>query len=323
MLGTGAAFLNAGLALLLAILLVSRRRFERGPVMTLLFCAGVFVAALGSWGAKAEWERARAGNAAYSLPTHDMPLPAGSSAMTLRASDGVELAAAYWGAQRPYAVVYVPAWRASRRAFSVVTLAMWLANDLDVLVLEPRGQGESGGFKTPEGNERLDVMAGVRYLRSNGHQRVAVLAEQDATLPALYAAAEGRGIDALVLVSPSAQWGDGLGGTWGPQSLAGRLYWRIAGGLRLASGPPPPPLPELMKRVAPTPMWLLGNQAEAGSPLDTWYKAAQEPKGLFIFGGVGRPVEWAQFYEYYRSVSQWLALTLAPPTPGPGLNPGE
>lgn len=320
---TAFAFVNAGLALFLAILIVSRRQWQRGPVIALLVCAAVFVAALGSWGAKAQWQRALAGSPHYTLPAHGVPLPPGATELSLRASDGVSLQAVYWGAQRPYGVVYVPGWRASRQSFSVVTLATWLANDLDVLVLESRGQGDSGGFKTPDGQERLDVLAAVRHLRANGHRRVAVLAEQDAALPALYAVAEGRGVDALVVVAPTGAWGEGLGGAWNPQALSGRLYWRVAGGLRLAAGPAPPTLADLMKRAAPTPLWFLGTQAESGTPLDIWYKAAQEPKGLFVFGGTGRPVEWSHFYEYYQSVAQWLALTLAPPSPGPGLNPDE
>lgn len=310
---TGVAFLNAGVALFLGVLIVVRRNWERGPVLLLLLSAGVFVGALGSWGAKSQWRRGLAGSFHYALPAHPVPRPQGSLSVTLQAPDGVVSEGAYWGAHRPYGLVYVPGWRASSHSFSVVTLATWLSNDLDVLVLEPRGQGNSGGFKTRDGEERHDVLAAARYLRANGHKRVAVLAEQDACLPVLYAAAESQGLDALVFVAPSAHWGEGLGGALSPQSWWGRLYWRVAAGLRLSNGPEPPPVAELFKRVSPTPVWLLGTQSGAGTPLDSWYKGAQEPKGLYLFGGSGRPVDWAHFYEYYQSVAQWLALTLAPP----------
>ncbi|MEB3197124.1 MAG: hypothetical protein VKP62_07955 [Candidatus Sericytochromatia bacterium] len=318
------SWLSVALAcVLLASMVVASRRWDRGPLLVVGFSGLSFALALASVGAKSHWQRGLSGNPFYTLPAQTVAYEVASEEVSLRTSDGVDLRATYLGARRPFALLYVPSWRAHRRAFAVVALASWWANDFDVLVLDPRGQGESGGFKTPDARERHDVAAGVAYLRQQGHSRVAVIAEQDAARPAVYAAVEGRNVDALVLLAPTLRWADSLGSQWDPRHLPGRLYWRVAAGLKFGGGPPGPSLVELLQRIAPTPVYLMGTNAEAGSTLDTLYKAAQDPKGLFKLGGDGQPVAWSHVVEVYQAASQHLSYFFAPPQPSAGLSSGE
>ena len=301
----------AGLAAALGALVVLRRRFERGPILVLAAAGLAFMAALGTASAKLQWQRGLAGNGYYTLPAHATPFPRDAQVVELRAADGVVLRGTFLGGRRPHGVVIVPTWRTNRDGFAIATLATWLANDLDVLVIDPRGQGESGGAKAPDGSDRLDVLAAVGYLRARGHERVGVLAEQDAAEAAILAAAERQGVDALALIGPSKRWGESLGVGWDPRTLPGRLYWRVAAGLRLAGGPAAMPPVEALRKLAPVPVLLAGSKGEPGSAIDTLHLAASEPKSLILVGGEGKPVAWSHYAAFYQGVSQWLALTLA------------
>ena len=291
---------------------------ERGPILVLVGAALAFMASLGVASAKLQWQRGLSGSGYYTLPAHATQFPRDATDVELRTADGVVLRATQLGGRRPHGVVIVPTWRTNRDGFAIATLATWLANDLDVLVIDPRGQGESGGAKSPDGSDRLDVLAAVSYLRAHGHERVGVLAEQDAAPAAILATAERQGIDALALIGPSMRWGESLGPSWDPRSLPGRLYWRVAAGLRLAGGPAALPPVEAVKRLAPVPVLVAGSQGDPGTAIDTLHLAASEPKSLILVGGDGKPVAWSHYAAYYLGVSQWLALTLAQaPEPGP------
>jgi hypothetical protein len=300
----------AGLAVALAALVAARGVWERGPILVIVGAAAAFMLSLFAASAKLQWQRGLAGNYHYALPAHATRFPKDAQEVELRTADGVSLRGTLLGGRRPAGVVIVPGWRTNRDGFAIATLATWLANGLDVLVIDPRGQGDSGGAKSPDGADRLDVLAAVGYLRSLGHQRVGVLAEQDAAGPAILAAAERQGIDALAVVGPALRWGETLGPGWDPGTLGGRLYWRVAAGLRLAGGPPAAPLTEAVKRVAPIPLLVAGSKGDPGTAVDTLHLAAGEPKSLIVFGGEGKPVAWSHFAEYYQAVAEWLALTL-------------
>ncbi len=313
-----ASALIAGLALALGALVVARRLFERGPILALTGAGLAFMLALGAASAKLQWQRGLAGNPYYALPAHATPFPRDATEVEIVTADGVTLRGTQLGGRRPYGVVIVPGWRTNRDGFAIATLATWLANDLDVLVIDPRGQGDSGGTKTPDGAERLDVLAAVSYLRAHGHERVGVLAEQDAAEAAILATNDRQGIDALALIGPSMRRGESLGLTWDVRGLPGRLYWRIAAGLRLAGGREGPPAVEIVKKLAPVPVLIAGSKGDPGSAIDTLHLAASEPKSLILVGGEGKPVAWSHYAAFYQAVSQWLALTLADaPAPAP------
>jgi hypothetical protein len=292
--------------------LARRGLLDRAAVLVGVAAAAIGLSAAGCLLAKVTWTRGLQGNAHYALPAHPVSYGPSAAEVEFQAADGVRLRATHLDNRTPYAVVIVPGWRANRASFATVTLATWLANDFGVLVLDPRGQGDSGGFKTPDGADRQDVLAAVAFLRSRGYQRIAVVAEQDACLAATLAASERR-FEALALVGPTLTWGGGLGPSWSPQGLFGRLHWRVAGGLRLAAGRPERPLAELVARVAPVPLMLVGSEAYQQDVLKVLQDRAGDRAGLFVWRGQARPVDWAHFAEYHQFLTQWLPMALVPP----------
>jgi pimeloyl-ACP methyl ester carboxylesterase len=307
------AVLNAGLSIALAVSVLLRRPWDRPHYLTLFGAGAILVLSVSSLAAKVHHQRGLAGNPFYTLPHYAVTYPAPAQEIWLQTTDGVRIASTYLASGHRKGIVYVPSWRANRNAFSVATLAQWLANHYDVIVIDPRGQGESGGVKTPDGAAKHDVLAAVAYLKSTGHEKVAVLAEQDGADAAILAGALKPGIDSLALVAPAAQWGESLGQSgraWDPTGLGGRFYWRVVAGLRLAGGTKGPAPNEVIRQVAPTPVLLLGNKTELGSTVDQLHTSADEPKSLMVMGGQGRPASWSHFAEYYESVKQWFDFSL-------------
>ncbi|MNS31877.1 Alpha/beta hydrolase family protein [compost metagenome] len=308
------AVLNAGLAVAVGIMVGLRRPWDRPHYAVMVGMGAVLALSLGSLGAKIQYQRGLAGNPFYALPHYAVPYPQGAQEVSLQATDGVRVAGTYLAGGHRKAVVIVPPWRANRDAFSISTLAQWLANTYDVLVIDPRGQGDSAGAQTPDGAAKHDVVAAVSYLKATGHDKIAVLAEQDGAYAAILAGAMRPGIDSLALVAPGALWGESLGQSgraWDPSTLKGRLYWRVVAGLRLAGATPGPTTAEAIGQVAPTPVLLLGNKTEIGSTVDQLHLSAGEPKSLMVLGGQGRPASWSHFAEYYSAVKEWFDFSLS------------
>lgn len=313
----GLSYMNAGgntlLATALGIMMILRRSKQRANAVILALSLGVVVLSVWSASAKLQYQRGLQGNPFYALPHQPMRYPKEATDVFLRTSDGVRLEATLIANKRAKGVVIYPTWRTNRDAFAVATIAMWLSNVVDVLVIDPRGQGGSSGAKTPDGQEKFDILAGVAYMKASGHDRVGVLAEQDSALPAILAASMHQGIDSLALVAPSARWGESLGQDdrlYDPASLLGRIYWRVVAGLRLASGPSAAPLTEVIRFISPTPILITGSKTDLGSTVDQLHLSAGEPKSLIVLGGDGKPTTWLRFADYFQALEQWFSLTL-------------
>jgi hypothetical protein len=318
------ALANAGLGTALGVQLALQRRFLRQHAAIAGVAALAVLVSLGSVGARLQYQRGLTGNPYYSLPHQPMRYGEGATEVLIRTSDGVRLTGTLLGGKHTKAVLIYPTWRTNRDAFAIATLAQWLGNSYDVLVLDPRGQGGSGGAKSPSGDEKFDVLAGVAFLRAGGHELIGVLAEQEAAYPAILAAGLHQGIDSLALVAPTASWGETMGYTgrlWDPHGLAGRLFWRVAAGLRLAGGAEGPTALEAIRQAAPTPLLLCGPRNEPGSTLDQLHMAAGEPKSMMIYGGEGRPTKWANFAEYYKTLEEWFDLSMRAPAAPAGAAP--
>lgn len=266
-------------------------------------------------GMKLQARRALAGTGLYAAPHQPFRYPAEARTLELRTADGVPLTATLLTRGLPRAVVIYPGWHTDRRAFAIVSLAGWLSDRFDVLVLDPRGQGESGGAKHPDGRDAEDVLAGVAALQASGHRRIGVLGEQDGAYPALVAASRRTGIDALALLAPTRVWGESLG-TSGrmldPRGLMGRLAFRVSMGLALAPGTEGPDARNLAAGLSPTPLLVLTAVSAPGRAADALYASAGQPKGLVALGGEGRPLSWERYAAYTEALREFFELTLVP-----------
>ncbi len=309
---------NAGLAVALAVV----GRFKQVPREALWGVAGAVLAGtLFLIGAKWGYAGTMGGFEGYALPRQAIAYGPEARTVNLTASDRTALKATYLGrakGDRPAgkAILILPGWLSTRHSFSTATMAQWFHPEYDVLVLDPRGQGESGGAQHPNGSARFDILAGVAFLKSQGNEAVGVLAEREGAYAAVLAAGEGAQgnhlIDSLFLASPVAQWGEpSLGsGFWrDPANPIGRITWRVAAGVRLKGGAAHP-LAEALPKLAGTPVMLSGPQDDPQAIVRQLHLLTPEPRSLRLFAGSGQPVAWKAYHRYYEAARQYFGMTL-------------
>jgi hypothetical protein len=307
-------------ALVLLTVSLLRWPLSRESAVAVVVTGGILATASVGLDAKIRYINGLDGHVGYRLPHRPVSDHAGIwhdqsfQSVRLSTTDGVSLRATYWSRHKRRAIIYYPGWHTHRQAFVVVTMASWLSKEWDVLVLDPRGQGESMGVKSPSGDDAEDILAAIRFLRGNGCERIGVLAEQDGAVPALLAASRHQGIHSLALLAPTTTWGESLlmdGTTWHPSTMAGRWYWRTRAGLRLASTRTGGlDHQAILKRVAPTPILFCGSRAATQASMVSLYHVASEPKSAVLLGEAGIPCSWDEVANYHKTVTEWFKLTL-------------
>jgi pimeloyl-ACP methyl ester carboxylesterase len=88
-----------------------------------------------------------------------------------------------------------------KNSFENVGLAQWLSFDYDVISFDTRGHFESHGDWTGDGKTKLDLVAVLGYVQTFGYERVGVIGRSLGGWTAMLVAAEGNGIDSLILIS--------------------------------------------------------------------------------------------------------------------------
>lgn len=106
------------------------------------------------------------------------------------------------------AVLLLHGFAANRRKPAYARLADGLSRECGVLALDLRGHGGSSGRCTWGDREVEDVLAGVRWLRGYGYERVALLGLSMGGTAALHAASSGVEVDAVATVSAPAYFHD-------------------------------------------------------------------------------------------------------------------
>jgi pimeloyl-ACP methyl ester carboxylesterase len=128
-----------------------------------------------------------------------------TSAVSLRTADGVRLAATHTPARGTanVAIVLVPGFSGWSGKPGVARATAVLAEHADVLQIDLRGHGRSGGRSTLADREVFDVDAGVAYLRSLGHERVVSVGFSMGGAAAIrHAALVGERVHGHLLVNP-------------------------------------------------------------------------------------------------------------------------
>ncbi len=222
--------------------------------------------------------------------------------VTLRTSDGLDLAAWYVPSQNGAAVIAFPG-----RSQPAPHARMLVRHGYGVLLLDMRGDGESEGDPNPFGwGSARDVEAAVAFLHTRTDVepgRIGGLGLSVGGELLLQAAAEGADLDAVVSEGAGYRtWREyrqqGGAGTW----LLAPQMALLFGTLRvIAHEPPPPPLDQLVGRIAPRPILLIeAGHGQGGETLNSlYYRRAGKPKEHWLIpeaqhtGGLAtRPVEY-------------------------------
>lgn len=189
------------------------------------------------------------------------------------------------------------------------------AAGVTVLALDLRGHGRSGGLGTAGDLEVHDVAAAVRWLRSRGAGRVAILGWSMGGSVVLRYAGLGGDADAVVSVSSPGAWFER--GTrsmrlvhWMCETRSGRLATRVVRRTRLSSGgwsvvPESPS--EVAGRIAPTPLLIVHGDEDHYFPMRhvDLLAAAAPTAELWVEEGMGH-AETATSPELVDRIVGWL-----------------
>ena len=164
-----------------------------------------------------------------------------------------------------------------------------------MLLYDERGRGSSGGRSNAFGWDwAADVTASVDFLEQHGVRRVGVLGLSTGAEVAITAGAEDPRIAAVVADGAEARTFDDFAHLSGADGVVSLPYWAVTTtAVRvIRHTQPPPPLDELVPRIAPRPLLLVQSNDGAekslapvwaridGRPGVLWHVDAAHTKGL-------------------------------------------
>ena len=279
---------------------------------------GLAVIMLSSWArgcATEAWSSTRSGHPGYTPPHENQALPEGAEMVHLRTTDGVEVVATYLGKNRQGALVLLPGLASTRRGLAIQSVGLWLSQRFDVLIVDPRGNGQSGGTFDTRMSASLDVLAACAWLQGKNHATIGVVAEQETALAAVHAAVEQRSFQALALVAPTATSGETRIGP-GPW-LDGKNPWSQSllawGGGPRTSGHDTLNLVDEVRKLPALPTLWVGSKRVDGDFIRQAYMLAPDPRSLRLYPNAGSPVAWSDYPVHVQTLGQWFELCL--PTP--------
>jgi pimeloyl-ACP methyl ester carboxylesterase len=197
--------------------------------------------------------------------------------VSLRTSDGVDLAATHWDlGRREVGCVVAHGFTGSSRNAHVQRICAALVDQgIGVLAPDFRGHGRSGGRGTAGADEIHDVAAAVEWLRAAGYGFVAVLGWSMGGTAVLRHAGLGGDADAVVSVSAPGVWFER--GTramrlvhWMFESRTGRTATRVLRRTRLSStgwATLPEAPAEVAGGIAPRPLLIVHGAADHYFPI--------------------------------------------------------
>ncbi len=205
--------------------------------------------------------------------------------VTLTTSDGIELSAAYVPSANGAAVVVFPGTAALKEA------RMIARHGYGVLLLDPRGQGKSGGDNIHWAGDR-DLSAAAEYLKTRPDvdpQRIAGFGSSVGGEVLLETAAQSDAFAAVISEGAGLRIGEGADLMHGAERLMTPAFTTLTLATAVFSNQtPPPPLVERIGQIAPRPVFLIYAAPGDGGENERqpgYYAAAGEPKQLWKVPG--------------------------------------
>jgi uncharacterized protein len=204
--------------------------------------------------------------------------------VSVRTSDSLQLAAYYVPSQNRAAVVLYPGATRPEQA------RMLIRHGYGVLLLDPRGQGNSEGDTVRWAGDR-DLQAGADYLRSRSDvdpDRIGGFGFSIGGEMLLEAAAQSDGFKAVVSEGAGSRVGDE--DVSGPARLLAEpnLAVMTAAVTVFSNHGPPPPIVDRISQIAPRPVFLIYAEHGIGGEntrQPKYYEAAGEPKTIWKVPG--------------------------------------
>jgi pimeloyl-ACP methyl ester carboxylesterase len=232
-------------------------------------------------------------------------------AVTIRTSDSIDLSAAYVPSKNGAAVIVFPGAAALKEA------RMIARNGYGVLLLDPRGQGRSGGDNVRWAGDR-DLIAAAEYVQSRpdvDDDRVAGFGSSVGGEILIEAAAQSDVFAAVITEGAGLRIGEGADLLEGAGKLTAPAFTAVTLATRVFSNhAPPPKLVDRIGQLAPRPVFLIYAAPGMGGEAERqpgYYAAAGEPKQMWKVPGASHTggID-AQPQEFERRVVDFLDRSL-------------
>lgn len=120
----------------------------------------------------------------------------------LETEDNVKIAVNGYFSSKDEVVIVAPGWCMTKDSASFRQISEMFVSGYDVLALDFRGHGKSGGFFTFASKELLDLDAVVKYAKEKGYSKIHLAGFSLGAGLALIYAAQNNNIDKVIAVSP-------------------------------------------------------------------------------------------------------------------------
>ena len=124
----------------------------------------------------------------------------------LKTDDNVKIAVNAYQSGNSEAVILLPGWCMTKDSKAFVEISKMFAQKYDVLTLDFRGHGKSGGFFTFTAKELYDVDAVVSYAKEFGYNKIYLAGFSLGAALSLIYAAGNKDIDKIIAVSPPSDF---------------------------------------------------------------------------------------------------------------------
>ena len=120
----------------------------------------------------------------------------------LKTEDNVKIAVNGYFSSKDEVVIVAPGWCMTKDSDAFKQISEMFASEYDVLALDFRGHGKSGGLFTFASKELLDLDAVVNYAKEKGYLKIHLTGFSLGAGLALIYAAQNNNIDKVISVSP-------------------------------------------------------------------------------------------------------------------------
>ncbi|MCM1339413.1 MAG: lysophospholipase [Muribaculaceae bacterium] len=120
--------------------------------------------------------------------------------------DKIRIAINHYKNNNDAVVLVMPGWCMTKDSDAFVRISEFFAKHFDVITLDFRGHGKSGGMYTFTSLELMDVDAVVRYARRNGYKKIYLAGFSLGAAMALIYGSKSILIDRIIAVSPPSDF---------------------------------------------------------------------------------------------------------------------
>lgn len=212
-------------------------------------------------------------------------------------TDGVQVRGIHLQNDFETLLIYCHGFSSGKNFLRIPHLAEMLSSEMDVIVFDFRGHGESGGATTFGEKEIFDLDAVMQYAKGFGYRRIILMGSSMGGAITIRYAADSPDVDAAITMgafahkqfSPIAMAGLGVL-KWSVSRTVMRSAWLT----RIERAQPAYAPRDFVARISPRPLLLLHGESDPLIPLSharELFAAAREPKTLFVIPRGGHDLE--------------------------------